>query len=698
MKNSCKKKNGFTLIELLVVVIIIGVLASIAIPGYMRSMEKTKASTAMQALSDIAKAEHDYFTVRSRYTDDFSDLTITMHDEETKQDADNNSYSNKHFTFELDEDLEAAKATRSGGDAPYTLYRLFDDPRIYCQPADNKYCIMLDLPAGSFNTSVGGWQSCPGGVYPCSMSCSRSTTSGYSCYGTYNEDGTFREKVCDSNGMCVTTQYNADQKATKKNVCYAYDEDGNCTSGNESVYNENGNLLSVRKCTAWDANGNCTAGGYLERYIYKENGNVQKDRCSSLNSLGECSYTWTSVYDGNGNLISSNHSCKSYNEDGTCATFGGGTVYVYDENGRRIKEMICTLANENGTCDTYSDVGNVGHVYTYDEYGHERSIPCQSGWNDDGTCKRYGAADIFFYDENGRSIGSSYCRSFDSDLSCTNYGMGIVYTYDANGNQTSSASCSSWNTNGTCATYGTSGSVYTYDANGHQTSESYCTSWNSNGTCATRSSGYVYTYDANGNQTSYAPCKSWNTNGTCATRSSGQVYTYDANGNRTSNARCTSWNPNGTCAARSGGSVYTYDENGNQTSSASCSSWNTNGTCATYGTWGEVYTYDANGNQTSQSSCKGWNNDGTCATYGTDGIVYTYDANGNRTSESYTYCWNDECTDGGRSTNTYAYDESGNRIYEQSSETMFFGGYEDTYEDQYCYYTDAYGNQSSYYC
>ncbi len=102
MKDSCKNKHGFTLIELLVVVIIIGVLAAIAIPGYMRSVEKSKAAGAMQALSDIAKAEHDYYAAHSKYTIDFSDLILTMTDENTMDEAEYSSYGTKHFMYNLD--------------------------------------------------------------------------------------------------------------------------------------------------------------------------------------------------------------------------------------------------------------------------------------------------------------------------------------------------------------------------------------------------------------------------------------------------------------------------------------------------------------------------------------------------------------------------------------------------------------------
>jgi len=125
---------------------------------------------------------------------------------------------------------------------------------------------------------------------------------------------------------------------------------------------------------------------------------------------------------------------------------------------------------------------------------------------------------------------------------------------------------------------------------------------------------------------------------------------------------------------------------------------NINGTCATYGTSGSVYSYDANGNMTSQATCASWNTNGTCATYGTGGTVYTYDANGNMTSESSSDCRNDECTYGERYTSTYAYDENGNKIYGQYSDTMFFGGNEYTWEDRNCYYTLPNGNQESYSC
>lgn len=55
-----RKEQGFSLIELLVVVVIIGVIASLAIPGLQRARRYAQSGSAIQSLRTITTAENLY--------------------------------------------------------------------------------------------------------------------------------------------------------------------------------------------------------------------------------------------------------------------------------------------------------------------------------------------------------------------------------------------------------------------------------------------------------------------------------------------------------------------------------------------------------------------------------------------------------------------------------------------------------------
>lgn len=69
-----RRQCGYTLIELMIVLTIIGILASIAIPSYQRSLIKAREAVLMEDLYQMRRAIDSYFADHVRYPDSLDEL------------------------------------------------------------------------------------------------------------------------------------------------------------------------------------------------------------------------------------------------------------------------------------------------------------------------------------------------------------------------------------------------------------------------------------------------------------------------------------------------------------------------------------------------------------------------------------------------------------------------------------------------
>ncbi len=70
------RNKGFSLIELMIVIVIIGILASIAMPAYNDYIMKSRRAVAKQFLMDMAQRQEDYFLNARSYAADVATLKL----------------------------------------------------------------------------------------------------------------------------------------------------------------------------------------------------------------------------------------------------------------------------------------------------------------------------------------------------------------------------------------------------------------------------------------------------------------------------------------------------------------------------------------------------------------------------------------------------------------------------------------------
>ncbi|GAG47841.1 unnamed protein product, partial [marine sediment metagenome] len=113
-------KNGFTLTELIVVVVILGILATLAIPNFFKVMENTKAKEAVASLHQIRAGEHIYRYEENAYWPSGAGDNAAIN-AQLNLSLDTGAERNWDYSITADASTFTATATRIGKAADNTI-------------------------------------------------------------------------------------------------------------------------------------------------------------------------------------------------------------------------------------------------------------------------------------------------------------------------------------------------------------------------------------------------------------------------------------------------------------------------------------------------------------------------------------------------------------------------------------------------
>jgi len=93
-------RKGFTLLELLIVIVILGILASIALPRYFANLEKAREAEAKSTLNKIREAQMGYYAEKGNFTTGWP-INVTLTGDLTRPDISLIQPVSSSFNFTL---------------------------------------------------------------------------------------------------------------------------------------------------------------------------------------------------------------------------------------------------------------------------------------------------------------------------------------------------------------------------------------------------------------------------------------------------------------------------------------------------------------------------------------------------------------------------------------------------------------------